>query len=93
MIRQETITSFLDSKNISSVDALFIDVEGYEMEVLKGIDFEKINIGCICVENNRKSDVLPDKAMRDFIISKGYRLIARLTIDDVFVKNDLLKKR
>ena len=92
MIRQETITSFLDSKNITCVDLLFIDVEGYEMEVLKGIDFDRIDISCICVENNRKSEILPDLKMRDYLISKGYRLIARLTIDDVFVKGKLLKK-
>jgi FkbM family methyltransferase len=90
-IQQDTVTSFLVDKGINKIDVAFIDVEGYEMEVLKGIDFEKLDIKCFCIENNRKSEIIPDKTMRKFLIDRGYKLIARLTIDDVFVKSDLIK--
>lgn len=36
-----TLQSILDEKEIINVEYLFLDTEGFEIEVLKGIDFEK----------------------------------------------------
>jgi FkbM family methyltransferase len=66
------------------VDFLSIDVEGHEMDVLNGIDFERHKIKCVVIEN----DILPegDVIIQNFLIKKGYKYIARLTSDDVFVR-------
>ena len=36
-----TLTSLLDEHGITQVDFVNLDVEGYELEVLKGFDLEK----------------------------------------------------
>lgn len=92
LVQQKTITSILKERNIRKVDFMSVDVEGYEMNVLKGIDFSFIDISCICIENNRRGTERPDLDLRRYIISKGYRLIGRLMIDDVFVKENLISK-
>ena len=39
-----TLQQILDDLNIHEVEKLYLDVEGYESEVLKGIDYKKTNI-------------------------------------------------
>lgn len=87
-VRQRTLSNILKEQGIKHVDAMFVDVEGYEMNVLKGIDFSDVDVTCICIENNRDSDVLPDMKLRQYLVERGYTLIGRLTIDDIFIKNE-----
>ena len=87
-VSQRKLANILKEQDIKHIDVMFVDVEGYEMNVLRGIDFESIDITCICIENNRDSDVLPDMRLRQYLVEKGYTLIGRLTIDDIFVKNE-----
>lgn len=92
-VKQRKLANILKENNIKHVDVVSIDVEGYEMNVLKGIDFEAVDITCFCIENNRDGVLLPDMELRKFMVKKGYRLIARLSIDDIFVKEDYLVKK
>ncbi len=85
-VRQRTLTDILKEREITSVDFASIDVEGYEMNVLRGIDFDAVDIKCFCIENNRKGSMKANAKLRKFLAAKGYHLIARLTIDDVFMK-------
>jgi len=39
-----TLQKILDDLNIYEIEKLYLDVEGFEMEVLKGIDYKKTNI-------------------------------------------------
>ncbi|AEM21637.1 putative methyltransferase FkbM family [Brachyspira intermedia PWS/A] len=66
-------------KNISSIDLLSIDVEGFELNILKTIDFNKYDIKLIIVENNEKEGVL-----EQYMKSKGYRLLI-----DIYRSHDL----
>lgn len=76
----------LNERNIKKIDFMSLDVEGYELEVLLGIDFSKVDINCIVVENNREKKKV--KKNRRFLENNGYEIVARLCVDDVFVKND-----
>lgn len=87
-VEQKCLQNILKERKISKVDFMSIDVEGYELSVLKGIDFNKVDIKCIIIENDKHNR----RKLRNYIVSKGYILVARLTIDDVFVKKDLLNK-
>jgi len=82
---QVRLDDFLLERGISRVDFISIDVEGYEMQVLQGIDFTKINVGCIVIENNRVRR--GDDEMRQIIMKSGFNFVARLGCDDVFVHN------
>lgn len=78
------LQNIFNENNISGFDLLFVDVEGFELNVLKGIDFNKVNIKCICVENQLFNKGAND--LRNFLISNGFVFTARVGCDDIFVK-------
>jgi FkbM family methyltransferase len=75
------LNALLDQYNISHVDYLSIDTEGSELEILKDIDFSKIDIDIITVENNYKT-----QHIENLLKEKGYELVAQLGCDEVFRK-------
>lgn len=96
--KQKRFDEIVLENDITNIDFLSIDVEGYEMQVLSSIDFSKLNINVICIENNIAFKWLPligkylgselgGNKLRKFLNQKGYKQIARLMCDDVFIKN------
>lgn len=69
--------------NLTNIDYLSIDTEGSEMEVIKGIDFTKVNIHVIDIENNYSDD-----RVKIYLENKGYSLTCKIGGDDIYVKND-----
>lgn len=51
-VKAKTLASILKKHHIKKVDLLSLDVEGYELEVLKGIDFGAVDIRNILIEIN-----------------------------------------
>lgn len=81
-VKTELLNNLLDKHNINEIDFCTIDIEGGEYDILKTIDFEKYDINIIIVENNYN-----DSEVNNLLISKGYKKIHKLTIDDVYMKN------
>jgi len=84
-VKARTLQSILDENNISIVENFFLDTEGYENEILKGIDFNKtkfknIEIEChasiigITVEEEINTHIT-------FLNDFGYKLIKILLND------------
>lgn len=89
IVQQKRLSNVLEERNIKEIDFMSIDVEGYEMQVLSGIDFDKTNIQCIVIENDKHKRGLGSNRLRQWICKHGdYVLVARLTSDDVYVKKD-----
>lgn len=82
--QQRRLDAVLQESGLVHVDFLSIDVEGYEMQVLGGLDLDKIDVTCLILENDATK--LGDHAIRDYMLKSGYRHVARLGGDDVFVK-------
>lgn len=71
-----TLTELLDQMgNITKINFLSLDVEGYEAEVLKGLDFDKYYPDFILVEARFFNEV-------DSILNKKYKLADKLTLHD-----------
>lgn len=83
-VETETLTSILDRCDApKAIDFLSIDVEGAEMEVLKGIDFHRYSFYFITVEHNFE----PEKRaqMRNLLEKNGYRFMRCNNVDDYYV--------
>jgi FkbM family methyltransferase len=77
-----TLTAVLDkSKAPYEIDFLSLDVEGAEIPVLRGLDFEKYRIRFILVETRSP------ELMESFLNSKGYVLEGQLTHHDFLFRD------
>ncbi len=70
----------LDMFGFTHVNLLDIDTEGGEFEILQTVNYEKIKIDLINVENCFNKHII-----RDFLISKGFTLYHSFKCDDLFV--------
>lgn len=82
--QQRRLDTVLMESGFTHVDYLSIDVEGYEMQILAGIDFRIIDVTCLILENDETK--LGDDSLGTHMFGRGYRHVARLGGDDVFVK-------
>jgi hypothetical protein len=71
------LQSILDeSVSPALVDLLSLDVEGGELEVLAGVDFQKTNFRYIVIETRSIDEV------RKFLFGYNYRELSQLTHHD-----------
>lgn len=78
------LNDVLHEHAIDRVDYLSIDTEGGELEILKSINFEKIHIAAISVENNYQ-----DSTLRPFLESKGFIFVTAFDgFDELYVHNN-----
>lgn len=79
-IPARTLTSILKEANIgNSIDFLSLDVEGYELDVLKGLDFEEFAPEFILVEANKRKEL-------DLFLLPKYSVIEEYSSNDVLYK-------
>lgn len=70
-----TLASIFDEHNVKKVDFFSLDVEGYEAQVLEGIDFNRVVIDFLLIEVR-----YPDDVMR--ALPSYYELVDKLTPRD-----------
>ena len=71
-----TLTSILDECQVKSIDLLSLDVEGFELNVLKGLDFEKYRPKYILIEARFEHEI-------EEYISEIYTQVERLSYHDI----------
>lgn len=79
------LAGILEERGIKHVDFVSLDVEGAEIEVLKGIDFSRVDIECFTIENNK--GFKREQRIRKFMTEAGYRIRAKLWLDEVWIKD------
>jgi FkbM family methyltransferase len=95
-VKQKALRDILRQHAIDEIDYLSIDVEGYEMNVLEGIDFERVKVRLIGIENDLGFKWLPllgkrfgfelgSNEIRRYLRKKGFKQIARIVCDDFFI--------
>lgn len=77
-------------KNIMHIDYMSIDVEGHELNVIKGIDFSKVEINVLTIENNSACcPIYGDDKIRKVMFDNNYVLWGRIVgLDDIYVRKD-----
>lgn len=76
-----TLQSLIDKHRISHVDFFSLDVEGYEIEVLNGLDFNIIRPKYILIEVTESQE--NQKKILEYMSSIGYDNIEKVSINDV----------
>ena len=88
--------NFIDaqtSQNASFPYYFNIDIEGYELQVLKTVDFDYFDIKVICVEiiTSSKNIKKKEKKIIRFLKKKKYTFKFKAGINHVFVRNKRYK--
>lgn len=73
------LNDLLEKYGMHHIDYLSIDIEGGELDVLRSIDYTKVDIDVITVEDNYQNPEI-----RIFLEAQGFIFITTLTIDLVF---------
>ena len=83
-VKVKSLNSILEeSKAPNLIDFFSLDTEGYEMEILKGVDFNQYNFKYLLIES-KKIEIL-----KSYLVPKKYRLIDQLSKQDyLFRFND-----
>lgn len=81
-----TLQSLIDKHKIENIDFFSLDVEGYEIEVLKGLDFTKIRPTYILIETTTHEYYR--EIITSYMLSKNYKKIEEISINDVLYRNN-----
>ncbi len=93
-VQTKIFKDVMDRENITHIDYLSLDVEGHELNVLNGIDFDAVRINVLTVENNSPGNVVyGDDNIRDLMFKNGFVLWGRsVGLDDIYVHKDFLSR-
>ena len=75
-IMQYPTSYFIEKHGLSKIDFMSIDTEGNDFQVIKGIDFDKVDIDLFCIEHIHN-------ALISYLSKKGYREIYRTIVHGV----------
>lgn len=85
-IQSVILNKYLEKNNIKDIDFLSIDIEGGEYEVLKTIDFSKIDIKILAIEINYPE--IEEKIIT--LLNKwGYMMIYKTGSDGIFTSSKI----
>jgi FkbM family methyltransferase len=81
-----TFEKLARERDLQKVDYFSIDVEGAEINLLQGIDFDFTDIRVMSIENppDRKDNF---KGVRKIMSDRNYRFAGSFGVDDIFVKD------
>jgi FkbM family methyltransferase len=71
---------------IQRIDLVTVDVEGWELEVLDGLNFERLTPRVLIIEN-----LFAEKRYRDYMRNRGYALWRHVEPNDIYVGSSELR--
>jgi len=82
-VKITTLDNVLRSAGIEQIDFLSLDVEGHEVQVLRGLDFATFRPALILIE-----DGVRDLSRHRFLRARGYKLVKRTSLNNWYVPRD-----
>jgi len=80
-VKSVTLNTILSELNVDKIDILHVDVEGWEKEVIEGIDFDKINVKFVVLEDYKGTGIYTE-----YMQSRGYKFLTSLHINFIYKK-------
>ena len=85
-VQKKPLDAILEESNFGEIDFISIDVEGHELEVLKGFSIERYQPKILLIEDNSNQT---DPTVENYMKSKGYVIFKRTGVNDWYaLKND-----
>lgn len=85
VVKLRPLSSILKEFRISRASIVSIDVEGFELDAIMGIDFTSFRSDIFIIENNSVYGA-GNNDVREIMLSNGYTLYARIwNMDDIWV--------
>jgi len=81
-VRAQMLDSIMEEAGLSGIDFLSLDVEGVELEVLRGLDLKRYQPRLILIE-----DHVHNYQKHRFLRAHGYRLVRRTGYNNWYVPN------
>jgi FkbM family methyltransferase len=78
-VKVRTLDTVLDIANVPVIDVLSVDVEGWELDVMRGFSLQRRKPRLVVMEN-----MLKDPAYEPYMQERGYRLLHKTQHNDVF---------
>lgn len=79
-VKVTTLDKVLQLAGVAKIDFLSLDVEGHEIEVMRGLDFQKYQPSLVLIE-----DGVRDLSKHRFLKARGYKLVKRTSINNWYV--------
>jgi len=80
-VEVKKLDTFLSEIKLDKIDILSIDVEGWELEVLEGLNTDKIKCNLIVVEN-----LFHNEEYNTFMLNRGYRLVEKIEYNYIYTR-------
>ena len=90
-VKTKTLSDIFQEKNIKYIDFFSLDVEGGELDVLKTIKWEDINIYLICIELDRHNEK-KNKECRQILIDNGFIFKVKMSINEFWLNPNYFRK-
>ena len=95
-IKKVNFKNYLEIKNIDRIDLLKIDTEGYEFEVLKGLDSSISKVYIILFEHHYDDMIIKNYTFQNihkFLVNNGFKKVYKIkmpfrkSFDYIYIKN------
>ena len=86
------LTSIIEAVGNPTIDYLSLDIEGVEIQVLRSLPFEKLDIKVISIETNHIRTTYDGSSTNlDFLLRRnGYTRYKSVGVDEIYVKNEFM---
>ena len=93
-VEKKVLKNIFKQENITHIDYMSIDVEGHELNVINGIDFNHTKINVLTIENNSQNKrIQGDDEIRKIMLKNDYLFWGRIIgLDDIFVHKNFNMK-
>ena len=86
------LTSIIEAVGNPTIDYLSLDIEGVEIQVLRSLPFENLDIKVISIETNHIRTTYDGRFTNlDFLLRRnGYTRYKSVGVDEIYVKNEFM---
>jgi len=85
-----TLTTIFDDNRINSIDFLSLDIEGYEVEAIKGLDLERFKPEVMLIESDSEEH---ERQLDKLLIKTGYLKPIKVKNNIFYVRNKRIAER